>query len=304
MTTVTVRAAWLTNRGDAAGGQTRNDSRMTPLGTMTATLGIGRAVVQGTDIQGAYPVVLTESEPLVSADGDPANPRIDLVACGSTTSLTTTRARSAPPSRSSPVPPVPPPLPTAAVELYHVAVAAGVSADSGGLDFPAATTDVRRYTVAVGGPLGLRARRLPRAVPRRRHRPSALQRHGMGRHGLRAHPRLRQCALPSHRPPRHPHGAVARRHDRLLHRRRPARDGNFLGADLPTTARPAGPRTVPVACSTTASSVLAPDTATAERIKAAVVPGRTAVWIERDRVIWWGGILWPRAPASPRRRKG
>ncbi|NGO71443.1 hypothetical protein G5C65_24445, partial [Streptomyces sp. SB3404] len=32
---MTVRAAWLTNRGDIAGGQTRSDSRMTPLGTMT-----------------------------------------------------------------------------------------------------------------------------------------------------------------------------------------------------------------------------------------------------------------------------
>lgn len=35
-----------------------------------------------------------------------------------------------------------------------------------------------------------------------------------------------------------------------------------------------------------------PDTATAQRITEAVIPGRTTVWIERDRQIWWGGIVW------------
>lgn len=35
-----------------------------------------------------------------------------------------------------------------------------------------------------------------------------------------------------------------------------------------------------------------PDLATAQRITDAVIPGRTAVWIERDRQIWWGGIVW------------
>ncbi|MEF3114481.1 hypothetical protein [Streptomyces chrestomyceticus] len=30
----------------------------------------------------------------------------------------------------------------------------------------------------------------------------------------------------------------------------------------------------------------------AERVRAAVVPGRTALWIERGREIWWGGIVW------------
>lgn len=101
-----VRAAWLTNRGDAAAGQTRNDTRLPPLGTMTpagelttgpgvlrggdpfaleptgpmtATLGVGRALIQGTAAQGAYPLVVTEPEPLTVADGDPANPRGNLV---------------------------------------------------------------------------------------------------------------------------------------------------------------------------------------------------------------------------------
>ncbi|GAU66654.1 putative phage tail protein [Streptomyces sp. NBRC 110611] len=48
-------------------------------------------------------------------------------------------------------------------------------------------------------------------------------------------------------------------------------------------------------------TLTAPDHATAERIKAAVVPGRTAVWIERDRVIWWGGIIWTTALGSTTR---
>ncbi|MEV5509055.1 hypothetical protein [Streptomyces orinoci] len=30
----------------------------------------------------------------------------------------------------------------------------------------------------------------------------------------------------------------------------------------------------------------------AARVRATVVPGRTALWIERDREIWWGGIIW------------
>ncbi|WP_411141396.1 hypothetical protein [Streptomyces sp. x-80] len=35
-----------------------------------------------------------------------------------------------------------------------------------------------------------------------------------------------------------------------------------------------------------------PNTALAARVRAALVPGRTAVWVERGREIWWGGVLW------------
>ena len=52
---------------------------------------------------------------------------------------------------------------------------------------------------------------------------------------------------------------------------------------------------------TFSGSLTAPDRATAERITAAVIPGRTAVWIERDRAIWWGGIVWTLAPGSSTR---
>ncbi|KNB50101.1 hypothetical protein [Streptomyces caatingaensis] len=35
-----------------------------------------------------------------------------------------------------------------------------------------------------------------------------------------------------------------------------------------------------------------PDEALARRARAALRPGRTAVWLERGSEIWWGGILW------------
>ncbi|MFF4607975.1 hypothetical protein ACFY12_35210 [Streptomyces sp. NPDC001339] len=52
---------------------------------------------------------------------------------------------------------------------------------------------------------------------------------------------------------------------------------------------------------TMTGTLTAPDRATADRIKAAVVPGRTAVWISRDRAIWWGGIIWTTALGSTAR---
>jgi len=35
-----------------------------------------------------------------------------------------------------------------------------------------------------------------------------------------------------------------------------------------------------------------PNRALAERARRALVPGRTGLWVERGREIWWGGILW------------
>ncbi|MYT30461.1 MULTISPECIES: hypothetical protein [unclassified Streptomyces] len=49
---------------------------------------------------------------------------------------------------------------------------------------------------------------------------------------------------------------------------------------------------------TLSGTLTAPDRATADRIRAAVIPGRTAVWIERDGVIWWGGIVWTASLSS------
>ncbi|WP_233518109.1 hypothetical protein [Streptomyces corynorhini] len=44
------------------------------------------------------------------------------------------------------------------------------------------------------------------------------------------------------------------------------------------------------------ATVPLPDAALAARVRAALVPGRTAVWLERDGDIWWGGVLWTCTP--------
>ncbi|MFI0739351.1 hypothetical protein ACH4PU_14865 [Streptomyces sp. NPDC021100] len=49
------------------------------------------------------------------------------------------------------------------------------------------------------------------------------------------------------------------------------------------------------------ATVPLPNAAIAARTRACVIPGRTAVWVERDRDIWWGGILWTAEIASTER---
>ncbi|MFK0069762.1 hypothetical protein [Streptomyces sp. NPDC091046] len=44
-----------------------------------------------------------------------------------------------------------------------------------------------------------------------------------------------------------------------------------------------------------------PNAALADRARKALVPGRTAVWVERGRDLWWGGILWTLSLASDQR---
>ncbi|MFB6846200.1 hypothetical protein ACFCXS_15245 [Streptomyces sp. NPDC056373] len=44
-----------------------------------------------------------------------------------------------------------------------------------------------------------------------------------------------------------------------------------------------------------------PNREIADRARRALVPGRTGVWVERGREVWWGGILWTLALASDRR---
>ncbi|MEU3097221.1 hypothetical protein ABZ690_21165 [Streptomyces sp. NPDC006967] len=44
-----------------------------------------------------------------------------------------------------------------------------------------------------------------------------------------------------------------------------------------------------------------PNRAIADRARRALVPGRTAVWVERGREIWWGGILWTTSLTSDQR---
>ncbi|WEB41508.1 hypothetical protein MOV08_21040 [Streptomyces yunnanensis] len=184
-----VRAAWLTTRGDSAGGQTREDTRRAPLGMMTPVgewqtdpgilpgaggdqtvigglrlyrtgpmtcrvLG-GRAVVQGTTEQGAYPVLVDNPVPLPVENGDATNPRVDLVVLrvyddpydsSGRTEAAVEILQGTPSPR-----PTPPEVPPCAIPLYEITVPAGTSSGSGGIDWGSALRDRRFPTVAVGG---------------------------------------------------------------------------------------------------------------------------------------------------------
>ncbi|WP_413800087.1 hypothetical protein [Streptomyces iranensis] len=333
---MTVRAAWLTNRGDLAGGQTRNDSRMTPLGTMTpaaeltttpgvipggdpfalaatgpmtATLGVGRAVVQGTDIQGAYPVAVTAPETLTFADGDPANPRIDLVVLRVYDSAHDDSGRVLAAVEIIPgtpaAAPAPPPLPAASLPLYRVAVAAAVSAGTGGIDFPAATTDIRPYTVAAGG-IAPQANAPGAYRAQYRDNGTGLQRFsGAEWVGYAAElvPWTKVSLAGGYKHNGNSNGNIAYRVIDLIGARfvqwrggmnvtyrggAPVRDGEFLTAVLPTVARPGTLRTVPVACSAANSNVLSLKADFRSNGRAALVAqsGATPPWVSLNGVMY------------------
>ncbi|MER8068377.1 hypothetical protein ABTZ59_08785 [Streptomyces sp. NPDC094034] len=302
---MTVRAAWLTNRGDTAGGQTRNDTRLAPLGTMTpaaelttspgaipgsdpfaltatgpmtATLATGRAIIQGTEPQGAYPVAITADEPLVFADGDPANPRIDLVVLrvydtaydDSGQTLVAVEIIPGTPGAA----PTAPSTPRGALALFRVQIAAGISAGTGGIGFAAATTDVRRYTAAVGGITPYSVAGAHRG--QYRDNGTGLQRYtgtawsGLAT-GLITWTKASLASGYGHNG--NSNGDVRYRVIDLLGTRfvqwrggmnvsysggNPRGSGRFLRSALPTTARPSsGLRTLPVACSSANSSIIA-----------------------------------------------
>ncbi|MGW7514778.1 hypothetical protein ACWGJ2_04220 [Streptomyces sp. NPDC054796] len=173
---MTVRAAWLLPQG-----QTREDTRVTPVGTMVpegplttrggvipggaplaatpagamaVQIGVGRATVQGTTAQGPYPVVVDAPETLTLGDGD-ALDRIDTVIVriydgmydveGQTLAAIEVVRGTAAGAPSAPV------LPPASLPLWDVRVRAGASAATGGIAWASALTDRRRWTVAVGG---------------------------------------------------------------------------------------------------------------------------------------------------------
>ncbi|MGY1456563.1 hypothetical protein [Streptomyces sp. SS8] len=186
-----VRTAWLLNRTEDGAGQSRADTRLAPTGTMTpagqlasrdgvipgspdgawalsglyvygqsagmtATVASGRAVVQGDESAGAYPVALTEYTPVTFADGDPDNPRIDLVVLRvydetQDTSSGRTEAAVEIVQGTPAATPQAPATPRAALALAAVLVPAGASEGTGGIDWNSAVSDLRRATVAVGG---------------------------------------------------------------------------------------------------------------------------------------------------------
>ncbi|QMP84115.1 hypothetical protein HQ601_00027 [Streptomyces phage Alderaan] len=186
-----VRPAWLTNRGDTAGGQTRTDTRLAPLGTltptgrltslsgivpgstngttvlgglavtgtgpgtMTASVAPGRALIQSTEAAGAYPVSLDTAMTLTFGDGNASNPRIDLVVLriydGAVDGGAETKGAIEIVQGAAAATPIVPTVPAAAIPLAQVRVPAGASAGSGGIDWGTALTDRRTGTVAVGG---------------------------------------------------------------------------------------------------------------------------------------------------------
>ncbi|GGY65674.1 hypothetical protein [Streptomyces xanthochromogenes] len=176
---MTVRSAWLLT---APGGQTREDTRITPLGTMVpeselttrdgviaggnplratgagamaVQISTGRAVVQGTLTQGPYPVAVTAPETLVVGDGHAQFPRIDSVTLRvldglyDTTGQTLARLEVVRGDANST--PAPPALAPATLRLWDINVPAGTSAGTGGINWATALTDRRRYTAAYGG---------------------------------------------------------------------------------------------------------------------------------------------------------
>ncbi|MER5783735.1 hypothetical protein ABT104_18730 [Streptomyces mobaraensis] len=174
---MTVRAAWLLPTS-----QTREDTRLAPLGTMVpedeltsrdgvlaggdplratgvgpmqVQLGVGRAIVQGTLAQGAYPVSITAPETLMVRDGNAQYDRIDslvvrvydrLYDTTEQTGVTVEIIQGTP----SPTP-TSPTLPPATLRLWDITVPAGASAGVGGLEWARALADRRRYTTGHGG---------------------------------------------------------------------------------------------------------------------------------------------------------
>lgn len=175
---MTVRSAWLLNPG-----QTRADTRLSPLGAMaaldaltskggvlpggsplvltgsgmTGSVSTGRAVVQGTTAQGAYPVVLSAAEPITVANGHASLARIDSVflavydqaydTSGQTSAAAVYVQGTA---ASSPTAPTAVPNCTAYLKLWDIGVPAGASAGAP-INWGSALTDRRVFTVAAGG---------------------------------------------------------------------------------------------------------------------------------------------------------
>lgn len=140
----------------SADGQTRL-SGFTVQGvanTMSATVSPGRAIVQGADAQGAYPVALTESLTLTFADGDAQYDRIDLVVlrvyddpydASGRTEAAVEIVPGAPAAT-----PAAPAAPALALPLYEARIPKGASAAQAP-NWTTALTGRRTATVALGG---------------------------------------------------------------------------------------------------------------------------------------------------------
>ncbi|WP_431980797.1 hypothetical protein [Streptomyces qinglanensis] len=128
---------------------------LAPAGEMEATVGVGRAVLQGTADQGAYPVAVIAPESITFGPGNAQFPRVDVVALrvyddpydSSGEQKAALEVIEGEPAGS----PLAPEVPGAALVLWEVTVPAGASSGTGGIDWSAGVTDRREYAVAVGG---------------------------------------------------------------------------------------------------------------------------------------------------------
>ncbi|WP_328620814.1 hypothetical protein [Streptomyces sp. NBC_00354] len=127
----------------------------TGIAAMQVQIAVGRALVQGTDVQGAYPVAVTAPETLTIADGHAQYGRIDAVVLRVYDSLYDTSgqtvARVEILQGAATATPVAPNLPAATLRLWEITVPAGTSAGTGGITWASALADRRRYTSAYGG---------------------------------------------------------------------------------------------------------------------------------------------------------
>ncbi|MFE3073111.1 hypothetical protein [Streptomyces sp. NPDC059247] len=142
--------------GDYEGRYRVGGLKMIGTGPMTATVYHGRAVVQGAVAQGAYPVALDQDTVLTFADGDPLNPRVDLVVLrvyddqvdGSKRTEATVEIVKGTPAAVPATPATPP----TSLALHAVKVPAGTSAGTGGILWTGgALIDHRVTTAGVGG---------------------------------------------------------------------------------------------------------------------------------------------------------
>ncbi len=128
---------------------------MSGSGPMSATVYAGRAVIQGPNIQGAYPVTLDADTVLSFGDGDPINPRIDLVVLRVYDDEFDNQARSEAAleviSGEPKAVPTAPGAPALSLPLFSVRVEKQTSAGTGGIAWATAVTDLRTTLVGLGG---------------------------------------------------------------------------------------------------------------------------------------------------------
>ncbi|MEU8758091.1 hypothetical protein [Streptomyces sp. NPDC048659] len=125
-------------------------------GPMTATVYAGRAVIQGTGGGGDYPVALDADMTITFGDGDPLNPRVDLVVIrvydNDVDSSGKFEAAVEIIKGTPAATPVAPAAPARSLVLFSVLVRKGASAGTGGIDWAGnASTDLRQTIVATGG---------------------------------------------------------------------------------------------------------------------------------------------------------